>query len=292
MLSQAGTSRRPRPPPPPRPRWSPRPAPAHRERVPDPVVGRRRRRPAASLWLSLTIATSYRPMRLLVPPPARTAYFSSTRRPGVVLRVSSTVRLVPASASAQARVCVATPDMRQSRFSAVRSAVSSGPRRSGHGGQHVARGRPASPSCDRASKRPRRHRADQVEDRGGDRQPGDHAVGPGDEVAGVVLVGRDGGHDGDVDAVRAPGPRRARSRRSGAPRPARSPAVPQLRPQWTALTRAHPVATSSSMRPSRADPGHAGGPATRAAASGKSSRQWQPRVSSAASRRRPARWPP
>nr|BFE67348.1 hypothetical protein GCM10020092_006490 [Actinoplanes digitatis] len=63
-------------------------------------------------------------MRLFVPPPARTAYFSSTRRPGVVLRVSSTVALVPASSSAHLRVCVATPDIRQSRLSAVRSAVS------------------------------------------------------------------------------------------------------------------------------------------------------------------------
>jgi hypothetical protein len=79
--------------------------------------------PAAILWLSLIIATSYRPIRLFVPPPARTAYFSRIRRPGVVLRVSSTRAFVPASASAQARVCVATPDMRQSRFSAVRSAV-------------------------------------------------------------------------------------------------------------------------------------------------------------------------
>ncbi len=64
-------------------------------------------------------------MRLLVPPPTRTAYFSSARRPGVVLRVSSTVALVPASASAHLRVWVATPDIRHSRLSAVRSAVSS-----------------------------------------------------------------------------------------------------------------------------------------------------------------------
>ena len=48
------------------------------------------------MWLSLIIATSYRPMRLLVPPPQRTAYFSRARSPGVVLRVSSTVRPVPA----------------------------------------------------------------------------------------------------------------------------------------------------------------------------------------------------
>jgi hypothetical protein len=60
----------------------------------------------------------------LVPPPTRTAYFSSARRPGVVFRVSRTVALLPARASAHLRVCVATPDIRHSRLSAVRSAVS------------------------------------------------------------------------------------------------------------------------------------------------------------------------
>ncbi|GIW74871.1 MAG: hypothetical protein KatS3mg103_1393 [Phycisphaerales bacterium] len=41
-------------------------------------------------WLSLISTASYSPMRWFVPPPHRTAYFSSCRRPGVVLRVSTT----------------------------------------------------------------------------------------------------------------------------------------------------------------------------------------------------------
>ena len=48
------------------------------------------------MWLSLTRIASYRPMRWLRPPPAATACFSSARRPGVVLRVSSTSTPVPA----------------------------------------------------------------------------------------------------------------------------------------------------------------------------------------------------
>ena len=63
-------------------------------------------------------------MRWLAPPPIRTAYFSRARSPGVVLRVSRTIAPVPASASAQRRVSVATPERWHSRFSADRSAVS------------------------------------------------------------------------------------------------------------------------------------------------------------------------
>ena len=55
----------------------------------------------------------------------RTAYFSSARRPGVVLRVSRTIAPVPARASAQRRVSVATPERWHSKLSADRSAVSS-----------------------------------------------------------------------------------------------------------------------------------------------------------------------
>ena len=63
-------------------------------------------------------------MRLLVPPPQRTAYFSRARSPGVVLRVSRTIAPVPSRASAQRRVCVAMPESRLSRFSRVRSPTS------------------------------------------------------------------------------------------------------------------------------------------------------------------------
>ncbi|GAA4302892.1 hypothetical protein GCM10023162_04810 [Klenkia terrae] len=48
-------------------------------------------------------------MRLLEPPPQRTAYFSSGRSIGVVLRVSSTTAPVPATASTQARVALGDP---------------------------------------------------------------------------------------------------------------------------------------------------------------------------------------
>ena len=45
--------------------------------------------PATATWLSLISTASSRPKRWLAPPPARTAYFSSERRPGVVLRVQT-----------------------------------------------------------------------------------------------------------------------------------------------------------------------------------------------------------
>ncbi len=51
--------------------------------------------PAIRRWFSLTRIASSRPKRWLRPPPQRTAYFSSARRPGVVLRVS---RIVDAGA--------------------------------------------------------------------------------------------------------------------------------------------------------------------------------------------------
>ena len=47
--------------------------------------------PARRMWLSLIRMPSSSPPRWLVPPPARTAYFSSARSVGVVLRVSRTV---------------------------------------------------------------------------------------------------------------------------------------------------------------------------------------------------------
>jgi hypothetical protein len=81
--------------------------------------------PAATLWLSLIMATSNSPIRLFVPPPHRTAYFSSGRSPGVVFRVSSTWTPVPANARVQARGWVAIPESRQTRLSRDRSATNS-----------------------------------------------------------------------------------------------------------------------------------------------------------------------
>ena len=53
--------------------------------------------PAAAMWLFLIRMASNRPMRWLVTPPAAAAIFSRRRRPGVVLRVSSTRQPVPAT---------------------------------------------------------------------------------------------------------------------------------------------------------------------------------------------------
>ena len=59
------------------------------------------------------------------PPPHRTAYFSSTRNPGVVFRVSKSLAREPAGiASTNCLVRVATPQSRPSRLSAVRSRAS------------------------------------------------------------------------------------------------------------------------------------------------------------------------
>ena len=79
--------------------------------------------PAARRWLSLTRIPSSRPKRWFRPPPQRTAYFSSARRPGVVLRVSRISAPVPSTASTKRRVSVAIPDRRPRRLSAVRSPV-------------------------------------------------------------------------------------------------------------------------------------------------------------------------
>src|SRR4051795_9926587 len=67
---------------------------------------------------------SEREKRWLVPPPHRTAYFWSARSLGNVLRVSSTRARVPANASTQRDVAVATPERWDARLRAVRSAVS------------------------------------------------------------------------------------------------------------------------------------------------------------------------
>ena len=80
--------------------------------------------PAAATWLSLIKAASPSPIRWLRPPPHRTAYFSSTRSPGVVFLVSRTTAPVPSIASAQALVAVAIPDRWVRKLSIVRSAPS------------------------------------------------------------------------------------------------------------------------------------------------------------------------
>ncbi len=81
--------------------------------------------PAKSTWLSFSKIMSNRPMRWLQPPPIFTASFSSMRRPGVVLRVSSTRVCVPSRRFTYSAVRVATPLMRCIMFSIKRSVCSS-----------------------------------------------------------------------------------------------------------------------------------------------------------------------
>ena len=151
--------------------------------------------PAASTWLSLTSAASDRLIRWFSPPPRRTAYFSSARRPGVVLRVSRTAAPEPATASTHRAVAVATPERWQSRLSAVRSAVSServGPVTVAS----TAPRRTRSPS--RTAGSTAHPRIDRGEHGRGHRQAGDDPGGAGDQVADRGLVGRHGRHRGHV----------------------------------------------------------------------------------------------
>ena len=125
--------------------------------------------PASRTWLSLIRNASYRPKRWFVPPPTRTAYFSSARSLGVVFRVSRIV-IRPPDASTKRRVSVAMPDSRCRKLSATRSAVSSaraGPRTS----PMTVPGSHAAPSSTRARQHGRR--IDELEGRGGDRQASD-----------------------------------------------------------------------------------------------------------------------
>ena len=81
--------------------------------------------PTSATWLSLIRIPEARSERWLTPPPVRTAYFSSARRPGVVLRVSVTRTLAPSAAATKAWVSVAIPERRCRKLTAVRSPASS-----------------------------------------------------------------------------------------------------------------------------------------------------------------------
>src|SRR5262245_6526079 len=76
------------------------------------------------MWLSLISMASSSPKRWLKPPPQRTAYFSSARSPGVVLRVQQMRVRVPSTRRTNSCVAVATPERWPSRLSATRSAAS------------------------------------------------------------------------------------------------------------------------------------------------------------------------
>ena len=79
--------------------------------------------PRPARWLSLTSTNSESVPRWFTPPPARTAAFSTARRPGSVLRVSQ-IRATGPAASTNRRVSEATPDRWQRKLSALRSPVS------------------------------------------------------------------------------------------------------------------------------------------------------------------------
>src|SRR5262245_12975282 len=80
--------------------------------------------PATAMWLSLISMASSSPKRWLKPPPQRTAYFSSARSPGVVLRVQQMRVRAPSTRRTNSCVAVATPERWPSRLSATRSAAS------------------------------------------------------------------------------------------------------------------------------------------------------------------------
>src|ERR1035437_568747 len=75
------------------------------------------------MWLFLIRIPSCRSRRWLMPPPQQTAYLSSARRPGMVLRVSRILVLdfTAATARTYSLVSVAMPDMRCIRFRMTRS---------------------------------------------------------------------------------------------------------------------------------------------------------------------------
>src|SRR2546422_910086 len=82
--------------------------------------------PASSAqWLSFHRTAVASEARLSTPPPTRTAYNSSARSPGVVLRVWVIRAGVPATASTARRVSVATPLKCWRKFKATRSPASS-----------------------------------------------------------------------------------------------------------------------------------------------------------------------
>ena len=157
-------------------------------------------------------------MRWFVPPPHRTAYFSSSRQPGVVLRVSRIFAGEPAAASTNFRVSVATPLSRWRKFRAVRSAA------------RIDRSGPATVASDGAAFDGR-------------------AVGDGGVKVRVGIDGaahqRRGGQPGD-DARRA-GDERGASPRSSAgmvARLVRSPVVPRSSARASSISRRHAAASS------------------------------------------------
>ena len=113
-------------------------------------------------------------------PPARTAYFSSARSVGVVLRVSRTVMRPPA-ASTNRRARVAMPESRCRKLSAVRSPISSARAEPRHLGDLVAGAAAVAVAAWRAVDT---HAGLELPERlERDVEAGEHAVGLGEEHA-------------------------------------------------------------------------------------------------------------
>ena len=241
--------------------------------------------PAAATWLSLISAASPRLIRWLTPPPQRTAYFSSARRPGSVLRVSRIRAPVPATASTQARVRGGDPGQVGQQ---VQRGALGGEDAGGRAGEHQ-RGRPGhevaavGDAADRQDSGRRPARVSNTAER--DRTAGEHPGAPRGDVGAAELVGRDGGQRGDVRAVA-----QVLGQRHG-----RSPTATSVggQPGASAMRRAGSVSVRPMRRPvadrrrSVADDGRRpGGPARTAprtaARSGWSVRTWQPRDSARA----------
>ena len=86
--------------------------------------------PSAAMWLSFTSRRPKGLIRWLHPPPQRTAYFSTARKPGKVFRVSLTTARCRRPPSTMAAVAVAIPERWVTMLRSVRSAasrVSAGP---------------------------------------------------------------------------------------------------------------------------------------------------------------------
>ena len=155
VVDEDRSRRRPRAPRPPARASRPRSRPAARADGRARAATAARTPPARRMWLSLIRIASKSPTRWFEAPPARTAYFSSTRSVGVVLRVSRIVMRPPA-ASTNRRARVAMPESRCRKLSAVRSPTSSARAVPTISAISSPCGRPRRRSCARRSGRPAR----------------------------------------------------------------------------------------------------------------------------------------
>ena len=224
----------------------------------------------------------------------RTAYFCSIRSPGTVLRESRTRAFVSARASAQARVAVATPDIRVIRFRATRSALSTDRAFALDPEQDVSATYGSAVSCQEVDLERAGGRADQAQRVGRHVDSGQNPLPAGDQLSGGHRIGRDGGYRGDVHTRPRHRPAGPRGRRD--PRPARRPRSAE-RPEGRDPRSATRTSSSSSLAAVivRSGPGCARAPPTcrsrppsdqvtrwacqSSRRSSKSLRQWQPRDS-------------